>query len=183
MNTINFDALQSVDKANTKVGTPKGQNFDVRFRKFYTKKGGEKPETKFFISDKVWDELGLDVKALKQFNEKDESGKIARVFLGVVSNEEGIILRKTDKLKENGKKGRNFKSTLLEDALVEAGVLNAELIGTNQRLQFVSVGENNGVKFYQVVADANQATDDDAVEESVSDEAATVSAPATDEEF
>lgn len=161
MNAINFEALQSVEKANTKVGTPKGQSFDVRFRKFFTKKGGDKPETKFFISDKVWDELNLDSMALKQFNEKGESGKIERVFLGVVSNEEGIILRKTDKLKEGGKKGRNFKSTLLEDALIEAGVINSEVIGLNQRLQFVSVGENNGTKFYQVVVDTVQATDDE----------------------
>ena len=165
---MNFENLQGVEKANTKVGTPRGQNFKMRFRKFNSNKGKvESIETKFFISDKLWDKLNLDTKGLKQFNDKNADGKVTKVYLAQVDNEDAVILRKTDKLKEGSKKGRNFKSTLLENALIEAGVLNADIIDTNQRLDLVEAGTDaKGVTFYEIVVDAEQATDNDASEES-----------------
>lgn len=181
---MNFENLTAVEKANTKVGTPRGQNFKMRFRKFNSNKGQvESVESKFFISDKLWETLNLDVKGLKQFNDKDETGKITKVFLAQVDNEDAVILRKTDKLKEGSKKGRNFKSTLLENALVEAGILNGDVIDTNQRLDLVLAGTNaSGVSFYQVVVDAEQATDNEVSDEEAVNESTSTSA-SSDNEF
>lgn len=150
---FNFSNLKAVSKANTKVGTPRGQNFDVRFRRATTKKGGltePRIDTKFHISDKVWDALDLENKGAIQF--VAPSGEV--LFI-TCPNEEAILLKRTNKLEEGGSKGRNFKAEILETALVEAGVLKAEVLG-NQFLKFepTSVeGLPEGYTAYMIVVD------------------------------
>ncbi len=130
---FNFSNLKAVSKANTKVGTPRGQNFDVRFRRATTKKGGleeARIDTKFHISDKVWDALDLENKGAMQF--VAPSGEV--LFI-TCPNEDAVLLKRTNKLEEGGSKGRNFKAEILEKDLISAGVLKAEVLG-NQFLKF-----------------------------------------------
>ncbi len=185
MENFNFDALESVDKANTKVGTPRGQNFKARYRKYHSEKGKKEAiESKFYISNGLFAEMGLEEKGLKQLNQKDGSGKITNVFLAVVENDEAVILRKTEK----GAKGKSFKSTILENDLVAAGILEADVIAKSQRLSFELRGTNGkGQSIYEIVRDTPFISDDSEDDNTNDSALATSEAPATvassDDEF
>ncbi len=144
---LDFSSLKGVNKANTKEGTPRGQNWSFRFKRSETKKG---TNGYFHVSNILWEAIGLEEVGLKQFNNVDpESGKITEVYLAAVPNDTATVLKRTDKLGEGGQKGRQFKSTLLEDALADAGVIDAESM-ENQFLDLKEAGEDGGIKYYQV---------------------------------
>lgn len=153
---LDFSSLKGVNKANTKEGTPRGQNWSFRFKRSETKKG---INGYFHVSNTLWEEMGLDESGLKQFNNEPD-GKITEVYLAVVPNEMATVLKRTDKLSENGQKGRQFKSTLLEDALATTGVIDPESM-ENQFLDLTNVGEKEGITYYQVVTGKGSVSDID----------------------
>lgn len=158
--------LERVDRANTRtnVNAPKrGQNFSVRYRKSKSEKDGS-VEGRFYISDKVWNSLNLDQDGLVMFRvgfKNNDPEK--KVLLQVVPNDKAVLLKKTDKNQNQGKKkGRNFKSTIMEEALNVIGHINTsdEMIGKNQLLNFAPITVE-GATYYEVVKDeAGQANAD-----------------------
>ncbi len=142
---MNFN-IERVDNANTRVGgstgAKRGQNFEVRFRKFNSEKGGK--DSRFFISDKSWADLNLDTHGLRTVRIKQSAdAPLSDVFLGVVTNDKAVLLKRTSKNEGGKKKGRNFKSTVLETDLAKLGVLNLDdsMDNKNQLLKVEIVSE------------------------------------------
>ncbi len=175
---MDFASLKSVEKANTKVGSKRGQNWSFRFKQSDTANGHK---SAFYVSDTLWDQLGLDDRGMKQFNNLDENGNTTEVYLGVVSNDDAVFLKRTNKLKEGSSKGRNFKAVILEDALEAVGLINKEDY-ENQMLSLTHSGEQDGVDYYLVgagegtvgldhITGASEANSDEEAEDQGSQEA------------
>lgn len=189
---MNFDLanFQPVKTTNTRKDTkPRGQNFKLRYRKFMSKLAG----LNFFIhvSDKLWDELGLEEKAMIQLSNPATN----QMLLALVDNENGTIFNHSNKQKESGmKKGRKFKSTIIEDALASAGLIDVNLQDKSQKLDLVKVAENveiGGVHAYQVFQvvvdtvsgdDAEDEADNAEAENATQTEAVTETAPIANED-
>ena len=168
---FNVSNLKAVEKANTKKAgvSTKTQNFSLRFRKFDSKKSGE--QTKFYVSDKLWAELDLDNKGLKQFIDPENN---SLVYLGVVPSEQAKILKG-----KTGIKGRNFKAVLLDAALSTAGLIDLNLKDKSQYLKLVNVGSEGDAVFYQIVADVTERTENETEET----EEVAVTATSDEDEF
>ena len=151
---LDFSSLKPVNKANTKEGHPRVQNWSFRFIKSETKKG---VNGRFCVSNILWESMGLEQLGLKQFNNVVE-GKVTEVYLAAVENDIATVLKRTDKLSEDGQKGRQFKSTLLEDACAQAGIIDPESMD-NQFLDLVDAGEDEGVHYYQIVQGEGSVTE------------------------
>lgn len=111
----------------TRVGVtnPKGQNFKLKF--------SEKNESITF-SHKLFAELQLEYNSLSQFDNEEK-----KAVIGVCPGDSGDFYKK-----RIGAKGRSVKSTVLTKVLVANGVKTG-------RLDLVSLGENEGVHYYEVV--------------------------------
>lgn len=111
----------SPGKSNTrKTGGSVGQSFQLKYR-----------EDTFTIANKVFDDLGLADHSLKMLIAKPGSGSTT-VLLTVVDDESGDMMRRT--AKTGLTKGRTFKSSILEDALVAGSLIVKGLKGANQML-------------------------------------------------
>jgi len=112
---FNLSNLKAVQKANLRKNTVKrGQNFEFKFRRSNTDKKGI--DSKFIVSDELWARLNLDADfGLIELHDEENN----TVYLGVVSNDDAVFCRKTEK----GEKGKAFKNTVMEGHLVSAGLL------------------------------------------------------------
>ena len=172
---LNFGAFKVQKSANeraSQAGVARGQNFKLKFRKFNAKKGGEiKLDTVFTMSNEKFNELNLAEYGIIQLNapEGTEGGYIA-----VVSNDDATMLKRTDKLAPDAPKGKKFKSTILEKALVTAGVIDDTLEGTSQFLDLVKVADTTdlggltAIAIYQIVK-GEGSDDEDEVENTNAD--------------
>lgn len=194
---LNFSGFKTVQTANTKESArvAKGQTFNAKFKKFKSTKGGvEKLETIFTISNKLFDEMSLAVYSMIQVISPE-----GVTYLATVDNDNGTIVKRTGKLAVDAEKGRKFKSSIIEEALSKQGIIDLDLVGTTQKLDFNKVAEAteaepieiDGTKVYAVyevakAADAElteeekaeDATEDPEAEE-VTEAAATVAATTT----
>lgn len=150
---FNFDSLQVSDKANTKTGGGgnKGQSFRFKFRNTGKKNA-------YTVSDKLWDECNFDDFGIKYANDENNN-----VFIIVVENEHANSLKKTSK----GEKTKSFSSSVLDEMLSEAGLIDPSLEKVNQRLDFEAVDAEGTPSFvqavYRIVAD--ERTDAEAEQE------------------
>jgi hypothetical protein len=174
MNTLNFSTFSAQKTANTRsdvAGVPRGQSFKLKFRRFLKNTKGEGDtkvrveDTTFVIANDKFKELNLAELGLIQLNAPIEQG----VFLATVPNNDATMLKRTDKLKDGAEKGKKFKSTILEAALIEAGLISAE-----QKTYFLDlelVGEDvevDGIKakgIYKIVEGEGEDTDEDKAED------------------
>lgn len=131
---LNFSNFKPVLKANegkkSTAGVALGQNFEFKFKKSYIKVKGTGEQgigIAFTISNKKFEALDLDNKGLLEAVFEGKS------YLAVVANEHAIFMKRNGK-NEKGVKGKSFKSTILEAALAEQGVINADAIGVTQKL-------------------------------------------------
>jgi len=115
----------------TRVGVtnPKGQNFKLKF--------SEKNESIIF-SHKLFAELQLEYNSLSQFDNEEK-----KAVIGVCPGDSGDFYKK-----RIGAKGRKVKSSVLTKVLVANGVKTG-------RLDLVSLGENDGVHYYEVVQEGD----------------------------
>lgn len=139
---VNFSNFKPILAANTRTGVSHragvvGQTFNLKYRKFLAKDKNsgkiDTVQTSFTLSNKLFEELNLADK---------NTGFLAAVFEGKaylcrVENDNATLLKTTSK-NEKGVKGKSFKSSLLEQALLEQGVL-VDTIGLTQKLDLTLV--------------------------------------------
>lgn len=138
---LNFSDFQAVDTTNKREGVSvkRGQDYNFRFRKALAKAGTEeeKVDSFFQVSDVLFDELGLADKAGRQLISPD-----GKTFLAIVDDEQGTFWKASKSNGEANAKGKKFKSTVIEKALHEAGIIDSNLIGKTQKLELTVVAEN-----------------------------------------
>ena len=111
----------------TRVGitNPKGQNFKLKF---------SEKNASITFSHKLFAELQLEYNSLSQYDNDEK-----KAVIGICPGDSGDFYKK-----RVGAKGRSVKSTVLAKVLVANGVKTG-------RLDLVSLGENDGVHYYEVV--------------------------------
>lgn len=142
MSMLDFSNFTAVKAANTRTNpvTGTGQNFNLKFRKFMTKSKKEKGKVQTQIIQSAFE---FSAKLFASLNLADKDTGLIEVvnggvsYLAIVDNEHAVFL-KTNKKNENGDKGKVFKSTILEQALVEQGIL-VETVGLTQKLDLTLV--------------------------------------------
>lgn len=139
INFAEFSVQKSANERASLAGVKRGQNFNFKFRKFNSAKGGEeKIETIYTLSNAKFAELGLDNYGIVQIVSPD-----GKPYIAVVSNDEATMLKRTDKLAADAPKGKKFKSTILDKALIAAGILE-DVTDKTQSLDLVKVeGSDN----------------------------------------
>ncbi len=183
--SFNATALKRQEKLNTRVGhsftgVKRGQDFNVKFRRYTSNKKNDEgvptPEkqSRFYMSDKVWADLGLDTNELQWFDYREtKESPCTAVFFVKVGAGEGDIFKKTSKNDGDNSKSKNFKSELIEKALIEAGILDdTDYSGINQHLSLESVNIE-GQDYLQIVKDTTERSK----EEAPKSEATSVDAP------
>ncbi len=115
---MNFEQFEVVTKKNEKKGgvTRKGQNFDVKYRRF-TLNGKE--EEKVVFSDLVWGELGLETNGLIQLY----NSSTKELLVAVVPTEHAVIFKTQP---NTTTKGKHFKATKFTASLIDAGLIDDE---------------------------------------------------------
>lgn len=140
--SLDLTQYSSAKTKTKKVGTGRGlQNFDLKYR-----------DTNFTVSNKVWDEIGLDTLALKILIHPTTK----QVVLVPVDNEQGDLYKRTKQTKD--KKFRSFRSPIIEAALVEQGLISKTekvkgVDSTNQFLGLTKEIANDGTVVYVVGTD------------------------------
>lgn len=148
---IDFGQLSKVEKTYTKENvTPRGQAYEgIKFRRSESKAGkaeGEEGEidSKFTFSNKLWSALELDNHGFVEFTDgqRDDKGavvKVEKVFLALVADthEDAKILKAT---KKGDKKSRAVRVQVLEQDLVQAGILD----GTKMDNQYLTLEKSDG---------------------------------------
>lgn len=133
---MDFAKFEAVENSNTRKpgvkGTKKQLFTDLKYRKAINKKTKEL-ESRFFVSNAKFTELGLATLGLRQFIASDGA-----TLLAVVADEDAKIL----KLSKRGKKTHGFKSTKLETALNALKVIDSSKEGVSQYVDLVVEGEN-----------------------------------------
>lgn len=152
---MDFSNLSLVDTANKKKGNSgggrkAGQRFTgIRFTRSEGKKG---IISKFTCSDVLWKNLNLDACGFFQLDGKNEQGEITAVFLGTSPiTEEGALRPRMLRQREGSARGKSFKSTNLEDALTEAGLLTEDFGKTFFKL--TEAGEYKGRPMFSISID------------------------------
>lgn len=150
---LNFSNLKLVKTANTRdnshfLGT-RTQNFSLKYKRFFGKNAKKEQivNTSFTLSNAKFAELGMENFGMIQAVEE------GKAYLIKVGNDDAVLLKRTSK-NEKGTKGKVFKSTLLEKALAEYGVIDDTKLGS-QKLDITLVEgsediEIGGVKVYGV---------------------------------
>lgn len=137
LNFAAFKVQKSANERSSLLGVSRGQNFTFKFRKYNSKKGGvEAEETGYTISNKKFDELDLDNHGIVQFTNEGIA------YIGVVANDDATMLKRTGKLKGEDK-GRKFKSTILDKALIASGVIE-DVADKTQYLDLVLIEGSEG---------------------------------------
>lgn len=153
LNFASFTVQKSANERSSLAGVTRGQNFKMKFRKFLSKKGGVNAvETIYTLSNDKFAELGLHDNGIIQLISPD-----GKAYIAVVDNDSATMLKRTEKLSEGAEKGKKFKSTILDKALLASGVIE-DKEGTTQFLDLEKVGENvdlaNGIKavaIYEII--------------------------------
>lgn len=166
--SFNFSNLKLVSTANTRTGVtgPRGQNFKMRYKKFITKKNKTEAEDSFFeFSKELLAATGLSDNSLAARQALTPDGK---TFLVILPAEHGTIMKQ----KGDRNKGSKFKSTVIEKALHEQGVIDSTVVGKSQLLDLVLKEENVevmpgivAVKIYDIVKVEGDSNDVDAEED------------------
>lgn len=181
--SLNFSDFKAIETTNKRTGVTakRGQNFNMRYRK-YVSKAGKPDETQdefIHISDNLFEKFDLENRALRQIID----GASGQSYLAVVDDENATLLKrsKTKDGEEQGK-GRKFKATVVTDALAAEGLIDKSIIGDSQLLDVEVVAEDvvigageKAFHAYQVLkvvkgaevetGSANDANDEDATEE------------------
>jgi hypothetical protein len=164
---IDFAKLEQRTTANRKSGGgkgPGGQDFVWRFRRYETTRSGAKVTTsQFIISDKMWKELGLYEKGMTFAFDSENKKSYAQV----VDEKKALVLRGTS----SGSKNQRFKSDILEEDLIIAGILPATGL-VNVKLNIEKV-ESTISEAYLITADDPAGQDVDEGSTSMSDDEAT----------
>lgn len=167
MSAINFASFTVQKSANERAslaGVKRGQNFKAKFRKFLSGKTGEqKVETIYTLSNDKFAEMGLNENGIIQIISPE-----GVPYIAVVPNENATMLKRTDKLAKDAEKGKKFKSTILDKALMSAGIIEDKTDET-QYLDFVKVegsentvlGNFTAVAIYEVVKAEKQEGEDE----------------------
>ncbi len=172
LNFADFKVQKTANERASTAGVERGQNFQLKFRRFTTNKKADgvevsKEDTTFQIAIKKFDELGLANLALIQL--KDAEGNPTK-YLATVDNEHGTMLKRTDKLAADAEKGKKFKSTILEDTLEKEGLIKQE-VGKTSLLDLVKVADATdlgGIQahaIYEIVAGVDKRTDEEKAED------------------
>lgn len=158
---FNLSNLTAVNKANERKNAVKrGQNFQFKFRRSEGKKG---VDSKFTVSNNLWEQLGLDGDyGLIELHDSENN----QVYLAVVDNENAVFCKKTEK----GEKGKSFKNTVMEGHLVEAGQITPEGIGNvffdvNVVAEDQQMGDVTLHKVLELVVNETSSDDEEEVEE------------------
>lgn len=123
--------LETVKTANNRVG---GGNpnfgggkpalpFELAFRAFSTK--NQKSDSKFYMSEKTFNDLGLSSKGLlchKVWTDNTKT-KIEAILLEVVPEDRAVVLKGAEK---GEIKGKNFKSTTFAGFMLDAGLISSD---------------------------------------------------------
>lgn len=147
MNFANFKAVTTANtRDNSHLLAPR-QNFNFKYKKAYAKDKvkGEVITSAFTVSNNLFEQLGLDSKetgAMEMIG-PDETGA-TKSYLALVDNDNAVYF-KTTKKNEGGKKGSQFKSSLLEKSLIEQGIIE-DKIGVTQKLDLTLVAGSEGVQ-------------------------------------
>ncbi len=152
---MDFSAFESVDNTHERKGgytLVKEQAYNgFKYRKAPKKqkqKDGSTTETiegRIYISNSMWDKMGLNSNGLHQFTSPDGTTIIA-----VVADADAAILKMSKKSK-NGEKVKNFKSPKLELALEKLKLIDTNKVGENQFLDLTSVATNVTIKGVSVI--------------------------------
>mgnify|MGYP001559554701 CR=1 FL=1 len=140
---MNFDQFKRVETSNTrKKGTyVKSQSFeDVRYKRNEKEKEGGvlAEEGRFYISNARFEAWGLTgARGLKQFTDPASGATV----VAVVNETDAALLKQKG---ESAKKGKNFKSNRLEQALSKLGVINLAS-KENQYLKATEVASNASI--------------------------------------
>lgn len=127
----------------------------IKFRKATSNKGKAKAEeegrefipiidSKFYISESVWEDLGLASRALKPYFDGDQN----KAFLLLTDEENGTIVTKTGRHADGQKKGKSFSHSIFEEDLVRVGHIDPNVIDENQYLTLTEVQEVEGAPDY-----------------------------------
>jgi hypothetical protein len=150
MEQINFSefiAPEVQNKRKENALPPKVQEFDnLKYRRAETEKGGKPKSVQggFHLAKKLIADLGLESNALRHFvHPKDKT----IVLVGTVADKDGAYMKK----REGKKKGDTFKSDNLEAALAAAGIIDLNVVGDNQFIDLVKVGENQTIQGFSVL--------------------------------
>lgn len=148
---LNFQDLKIAEKANTRASSPKGQNWDFRF-KISEKKSGT--DHLFYVSDSLFKQLDLENVGLVQFEDEVDGKKV--VGLLTVDNDRAVILKASSK----GVKGKKFKAEMLANALDGIGIISNDTVGKNQYLTLEEVSVEGAPEYihagYIILADEDR---------------------------
>jgi len=148
---MDFSKFEPVESSNTRKsggGFPKGQEYKHARYKALEKKSDDGTslglEGKVSFSNAQFEALDLDNHGMKQFIERDSATKqIKDMLIAVVSDNDATVFKKTNKGK--GGKTKSFKSSRIEQALSELGLIDTKAVGVSQVLDMVEVPEAKGV--------------------------------------
>lgn len=151
---LNFGNFKPVNQANVRVegasrkGIMRGQSFILKFRRAIGKSktnGSQEIQSGFEFSTAKFKELNLADKNRGLIEVID--GDSGKSYVAIVANAHAVMLKTTGK-NEKGDKGKSFKSTILEKALSEQGVLDLtdKSLGQIQKLDLVAVPDSVGVE-------------------------------------
>lgn len=142
---FDLSKLSKVERANRKTVAARPQ-FDLRFN----------PKTsKFLVGDKFFEDYNLKDNGFTQFNSPDSKD----IFISVQPDKSSVFLKR--KTEEN-EKGKQFKNVELAEDLIERGLGKKETVGY-YNLQ--PAGEQNGMKFFQIVPISSTGTVAETAEE------------------
>ena len=181
LNFASFTVQKSANERSSLAGVTRGQNFKMKFRKFLSKKGGVNAvETIYTLSNDKFAELGLHDNGIIQLISPD-----GKAYIAVVDNDSATMLKRTEKLSEGAEKGKKFKSTILDKALLASGVIE-DKEGTTQFLDLEKVGENvdlaNGIKavaIYEIIKGEDERSEEEKADETSEDAPEDEDAPET----
>lgn len=162
---FDFNSLNVSTKSNTREGVAKRQQFYFKLR--VTQRKDESIVSRFTVSEDMWTDLNLEEYGIQYASAADANGN-PMVLILTVTNEHAISLKKTTK----GEKTKSFTSTVLEDLLEKAGIVDRGVVGKNQRMTLEDVTSNfdevpshvNAI-YTVAVAEANEEADNDSEEE------------------
>lgn len=182
--SLSFSDFKIQEKANTRqagASYKRGQTYKMRFRRFVADKAkeNERVETIFQLSTDLFDSTQL---SSVDYGAVQLAGTS---YIAVVGRNHATFLKQSEKAAASGnKKGTAFKSTILEDQLEGAGIINRSddaLLGKTQKLDLVKVADNvtigegpkaiQALAVYEIVKDSNtDAVNEEEEEEGTVDE-------------
>lgn len=144
---MDLSQFQPVDTTYTReaVNITRKANFELKFVKKIGKTGNIEGE--FTMSSDKFRELNLDTNGLRQVNSPE-----GVPYLAVVANEDATLF----KAQEGKNKGKKFRASVVEKALVNNGILTDALPTYSQKLKLEKVSDGGYIgkegKGYQASA-------------------------------